>query len=165
MERKSNQFTYAAAQALAAAALVATIAFAPSPVIGAETSAAKATADKSSAAKTAARVDAVEARIKDMHAKLKITPAQEDQWAKVAQVMRDNEKTMEPLFKAREQNAKSRTAIDDLKSYGEITDAHADGIKKFTPIFATLYASMSDTQKKDADAMFRRGGHRKTKSA
>jgi periplasmic protein CpxP/Spy len=153
MEWNSYQFTYAAARAFAAAALVATIAFAPGPVIGATAIAAKASSE-----------DRVETRIKDMHAKLKITQAQEDQWAKVAQVMRDNEKTIEPLIKARAENAKTMTAVDDLKSYAEITDAHADGIKKFTPVFATLYASMSDAQKKEADVLFRRGGKMSKKS-
>jgi nitric oxide reductase large subunit len=99
-----------------------------------------------------------------MHGKLKITQAQEDQWAKVAQVMRDNEKTIEPLIKARVENAKTMTAVDDLKSYAEITDAHADGIKKFTPVFETLYASMSEAQKKEADVLFRRGGKMAKKS-
>ena len=142
MKRNSHQFTYAAVRAVTAAAIVATIAFASGPVI-----AAKASAE-----------DRVEARITNMHAKLKITQAQEVQWANVAQVMRDNEKAVEPLIKARKENAKTMTAVDDLKSYGEITDAHADGIKKFTPVFATLYDSMSDAQKKEADAMFRHGG-------
>ena len=142
MERNS-QFTFSGARALAAAALIATFAFASGPV------AAKATS-----------AERVEARIKDMHAKLKITAAQEEQWAKVAKVMRDNEKAMEPLINARIEKAKTKTltAIDDLKSYGEITDAHADAIKRFTPIFATLYAGMSDAQKKDSDTMFRRVG-------
>ena len=49
------------------------------------------------------------------------------------------------------------TAVDDLKSYGEIADAHANGIKKLTPVFADLYASMSDAQKKEADTLFRHG--------
>jgi translation initiation factor 2B subunit (eIF-2B alpha/beta/delta family) len=145
MERNSHQATFAAARAVAAAALIAIIAFASGPVI-----AAKAPAQN--------RVDRGEARITDMHAKLTITQAQEDQWAKVAQMMRDNEKAIEPLIKARAENAKTMTAVDDLKSYGEITDAHADGIKKFTPVFAALYDSMSDAQKKQADAMFRHGG-------
>jgi len=147
MKRNSHQFTYAAARAVTAAALVATIAFASGPVI-----AAKASAE-----------DRVEARITNMHAKLKITQAQEVQWANVAQVMRDNEKAVEPLIKARKENAKTMTAVDDLKSYGEITDAHADGIKKFTPVFATLYAGMSDNQKQAADALFRHGGKRSKK--
>ena len=147
MKRNSHQFTYAAARAVTAAALVATIAFASGPVI-----AAKASAQ-----------DRGEARITNMHAKLKITQAQEVQWANVAQVMRDNEKAVEPLIKARKENAKTMTAVDDLKSYGEITDAHADGIKKFTPVFATLYAGMSDNQKQEADALFRHGGKRSKK--
>ena len=58
-----------------------------------------------------------------MHVKLKITHAQEDQRAKVDRVMRDNEKTIEPFIKATAENAKTRTALDDLKSYGEITVA------------------------------------------
>ena len=150
MERNSPQFTFAAARALAAAALVATIAFAPGPVI-----AAKASSE-----------DRVEARIKDMHAKLKITKAQEDQWAKVARVMRDNAKTMDALTQARLEKAKTKTmtAIDDLKSYGEITGAHEDGIKKFIPVFTTLYGSMSDAQKKDADALFRNAGQKMSKA-
>jgi protein CpxP len=148
MERNGHRFTFAAARALIAAMLVAAIAFASGPAI-----AAKASSE-----------DRVEARIKDMHAKLKITAAQEDQWAKVAQVMRDNEKTIEPLIKARAANAKTMTAVDDLKSYGEITDVHADGIKKFTPVFATLYDSMSDAQKKTADGLFHHGGRRMSKS-
>ena len=52
MERNTHQFNYAAARAVAAAALVATIAFASGPVI-----AAKASAE-----------DRVEARIKDNRA-------------------------------------------------------------------------------------------------
>jgi protein CpxP len=148
MERNRHQFTHAAARAVAAAALFAMIAFAAGPVIAAKVSAE----------------DRVEARIKDMHARLKITAAQEDQWAKVIQVMRDNEKAIEPLIKARAENAKTMTAVDDLKSYGEITDAHADGVKKFTPVFATLYTGMSDAQKKEADTLFRHRGKMSQKS-
>lgn len=103
--------------------------------------------------------DRVEVRIKDMHEKLKITAAQEEQWAKVDQTMREDAKIMDELTQTRADHAKDMTAIDDLKSYGEITAAHADGIKKLTPVFAALYDTMSDVQKKDADALFRHGGH------
>ncbi|MGD0960740.1 MAG: Spy/CpxP family protein refolding chaperone [Methylomonas sp.] len=104
--------------------------------------------------------DRVEVRIKDMHDKLKITAAQAELWAKVEQTMRDDAKVMDALTQARAEHAKEMTAVDDLKSYGEITAAHADGIKKLTPVFAALYDSMSDAQKKDADALFRHGGHK-----
>jgi hypothetical protein len=67
---------------------------------------------------------------------------------------------MDALTQARVDHAKDLSAVDDLKSYGEITDAHANGIKKLTPVFADLYASMSDVQKKEADNLFRNGDHK-----
>ena len=107
-----------------------------------------------------AHQDRAEMRVKDLHGKLKITAAQEDQWAKVAQVMRDNAKAMDSLTQSRIDHAKDMTAVDDLKSYGEVADAHADGIKKLTSVFAPLYDSMSDAQKKEADTLFRHGDRR-----
>jgi hypothetical protein len=127
---------------LAAFAILATLAFVSGAAFG---------ADK------ALRVDRAELRIQDMHTKLKITAAQEEQWGKVAEVMRDNAKVMDTLTQARMERATAMTAVDDLNSYGEIAGAHADGIKKLTPVFADLYAGMSDPQKKEADTLFRHG--------
>jgi protein CpxP len=102
-----------------------------------------------------------EARIESMHAKLRITAAQEDQWKAVAQVMRDNQAAMEPLIMERKKNAANMTAVDDLKSYADITEAHLQGVRRFNPVFGTLYAGMSDPQKKEADGLFRRGPGKK----
>lgn len=103
--------------------------------------------------------DRTEAHIKKLHAELTITPAQEDLWKNVAQVMRDNEKTMDELHKLRAEKTTSMTAVDDIKSYAAIAEAHADGLKKFVSAFEALYASMSDEQKKNADKIFSpRGG-------
>ena len=107
----------------------------------------------------ASRVERAEDRIKDMHARLEITHAQEEQWAKVAEAMRDNAQEMDALKKAREEKG-AMNAVDDLKSFGEIASVHAEGIKKFTPIFEKLYDSMSDAQKTNADAIFRHGGRK-----
>jgi len=145
MKLSGNQFTYASARLIAAATLAVTMVLAPGVALA---------TDKN------AREDRVELRIKDMHAKLKITPAQEEQWGKVAQAMLDDAKTMDTLTQARIDHAKDMTAVDDLKSYGEITDAHAAGIKKLTPLFTDLYAGMSDAQKKEADTLFRHGEHK-----
>ena len=108
--------------------------------------------------------DRTELRINDLHTKLKITSTQEDQWSKVAQTMLQDAKTMDELTQTRVDHAKNMTAIDDLKSYGEIADAHANGIKKLIPVFNDLYASMTDEQKKVADTFFRDGGHKHKKS-
>jgi periplasmic protein CpxP/Spy len=101
----------------------------------------------------------VEARIKSLHDALHITAAQEPQWQAVADVMRDNAKTIGTLIQARAAKAKAMNAVEDLHSYEAIADAHAAGVKKLAAAFETLYASLSDAQKKDADAVFRRRPH------
>jgi len=100
--------------------------------------------------------DRVEARINGLHSKLKITAAQEDQWNKVAEVMRENAAAMEPLVKARQEKGNTLNAVEDLKSYARIADTHAAGLNKFIPVFEVLYTGMSDEQKKIADTLFAR---------
>jgi protein CpxP len=159
MKRIACQFTYPATLAVAAVVLVAFMVLAsPSPARAASPEAGLATAVNEPAS------DRVEARIKDLHTRLKITPAQEKLWNNVAQVMRDNAKTMEALIKARLEKAGTMTAVEDLKSYSEIAEAHADGLKKFIPAFEPLYAGMSDAQKKSADMLFRQHGRTKSKA-
>lgn len=109
------------------------------------------------------RADRVEARITMLHATLNITPAQEELWKNVTEVMRDNAQTMAALTKARADKATTMTAVDDLNSYAELADAHAAGLKKFVPAFEPLYASMSDAQKANANTIFR--GHGRSRTA
>ena len=142
MKLNGNKLTYTSLRFITAATLVSTLLFAPGIAFA---------TDKD------AHEDRTELRIKEMHAKLKITSAQKEQWAKVAQAMLDDAKTMDALTQIRVDHAKDMTAVDDLKSFGEIADAYANGIKKMIPVFADLYASMSDAQKKEADAFFRYG--------
>ena len=145
MKQILTQFLSSTARTVVAAvALLATLALA-SPV--------------PAATSAHSRPDQVEARITMLHAKLAITAAQEPAWQNLTQVMRDNEQTMEALTKARADKTKSMTAVDDLKSYAEITTAHAEGLKKFIPVFETLYGSMSDAQKAQADTLFRGPHH------
>jgi len=143
MKQNANCYTNVGLRLMTAAAFIISLGLAPGLVFA---------ADKHQEVR-------VEVRIKDMHDKLKITAAQEEQWAKVELAMREDASVMDALTQIRADHAKDMTAIDDLKSYGDITAAHADGIKKLTPLFAVLYDSMSDTQKKEADALFRHGEH------
>jgi protein CpxP len=159
MKRVTNQFIYYPVALAVAVALLAVIVLASaSPSRAASPEPTLATAG------TASKADRVEARIKELHTKLNITPAQEELWKNVTQVMRDNAKTMEALIKARSDKTTTMTAVDDLKSYREIAEAHADGLKKFIPVFEPLYASMSDAQKKNADTFFRHHGPTKAKA-
>jgi gas vesicle protein len=97
----------------------------------------------------------VETRIKELHRRLHITDAQKPQWDALTQVMRDNAQKMADIEKERAADASSMTAVDVVKSYSEVIDAHEDGMKKFIPAFEDLYNSMSDSQKKIADSLFR----------
>jgi hypothetical protein len=142
--------------ALAAATLLGTAALAGSGY--AQTVTPVAAAD---AAKTA-KLDHIEKRISSLHGKLHITAAQETQWATVAQAMRDNAESMDALIKDRSANAEAMTAIDSLRSYQKLAEAHEDGLKKFIPAFQSLYDKMSKDQQKTADAAFRsHGSHEK----
>lgn len=109
------------------------------------------------AASDEAHENRAELRIREMHTRLNIAPAQEAQWTVVATIMRDNAVTMDKLTQSRVDHADDASAVEDLKSYGEISDAHADGIRKLTPAFAALYGAMSDAQKQQADRLFREG--------
>jgi len=158
MKRITRQFTYPTALVVAAVLLAFMVFASPSPSIAASPETGKTAVSKAS------KVDRTEARIKELHAKLKITPEQEELWNNVAQAMRDDAKTMEVLIKARSEKAGTMTAVDDLKSYCEIAEAHVDYLKKFIPIFEPLYAGMSDAQKKNADILFHPQGHPKAKA-
>jgi len=101
----------------------------------------------------------VDARITELRSQLHITAAQEPQFTALAAVMRSNAQSMEALLDQRAK-ATDTSAVASLKSYERLTEAHAEALKKFVPAFETLYASLSDTQKKAADAMFRRFAER-----
>src|ERR1700738_151474 len=72
----------------------------------------------------------VEARIKELHKKLHITPAQETQWNSLAQVMRENARTMQDLERKRAEDVKTISAVDVVKSYADVIEAHEAGMKK-----------------------------------
>jgi periplasmic protein CpxP/Spy len=159
MKRMACKFTYPTTLAVAVAVLLAFIVLASaSPSLAASPEPGMATSGKAS------KTDRVEVRIKELYTKLKITPAQEGLWDNVTKAMRDDAKTMEALIKERSEKATAMNAVDDLKSYSGISEAHARGLKTFISVFEPLYASMSDAQKKDADTLFRHQGRGKAKA-
>ena len=70
--------------------------------------------------------------------------------------MRINATNMDTLIATnRTTPPQNMTAVDDLKTYQKIAQAHVDGLKNLIASFETLYAAMPDTQKKIADDVFR----------
>ena len=142
---------------LLASAFIAAGAYAQSP-----TSAARATDSPTGATRPDAGHNRdVQQRIADLHAKLAITLSEESLWSAVAQTMRDNAGQLDAAIDKRE-NADT-TAVEDLNAYGNVVQAHADGIKKLSAVFSPLYTSMTDQQKKVADEVFAQAGHHQGK--
>jgi len=150
--------TTTAAATLLGAIVFATPLFAASSDSTATTRTSSASSRNEMASATAPESPAnetVETHIKELHKKLRITDAQKSQWDSLAQVMRDNAQKMKDLEKQRAADAKSMTAVDVVKSYADVIEAHEEGVKKFIPAFEDLYNSLSDSQKKIADSLFR----------
>ncbi|HVE07068.1 MAG TPA: Spy/CpxP family protein refolding chaperone, partial [Paraburkholderia sp.] len=112
---------------LLASAISISSAFAQTPASAPAPAMAMAAA--SSPAGKARHEERVEERISYLHTQLKITPQQETQWNAFADVMRNNGETMGKLFEERRAN-KNISALDDMKQYADIAQAHADGTKK-----------------------------------
>lgn len=125
------------------------------PTAGASKATAKtATSDKP---------ETVEQRINSLHASLKITPAEESKWTEVAQAMRENASQIEKLVADKHlQAGQKMTAVDDLMTYQEFAQAHVDGLKNLTVAFKSLYDTMSDSEKKNADSVFQSFGSSNT---
>ena len=101
------------------------------------------------------RADAVERRIADLHTQLKITDQQAKPWDAFAQTMRDNAQKADQAFRDRSQKIATMSAVDAMKSYADITQMHADNMKKLSVAFSDLYAVLSPEQKQIADTMYR----------
>jgi protein CpxP len=97
----------------------------------------------------------VDRRITELHSRMKITAEQKPQWDQFTQVMRDNAKEMDEAYQQRAQKMGTMSAVDNMQSFAQIEQQRAQEMEKLVPAFQTLYASLSDQQKKTADQMFR----------
>lgn len=114
------------------------------------------------AAATSNKSETVEERISTLKAALKITPDQETKWGAVADTMRQNAGMMDKLISEKRAKMSKMSAVDDLKVYQELAEAHLDGLKRMTSAFKSLYDSMPAEQKANADTVFENFGPAKT---
>lgn len=119
-------------------------------------------ADSASPRRTA---DRDEWHIKELHDRLKITTAQEPLWEAVASMMRSNDEKIDALSEERHDRAGTMTAVEDLRSFATIAEAHAAGTRSFIPAFEALYQAMPAEQQVHADRVFRAVGSRSTEKA
>jgi protein CpxP len=141
-----------AVPALLTLALLATSAWAQTPAATSPEPSSNPQAATSHAQK---REDFINKRINVLHAQLKITDQQSQQWDAFAQTMRDNAQKMDQVFRDRAHKFSSLNANDTMKSYAAIAQLHADNMQKLAAAFSDLYGTLSDDQKKIADSVYR----------
>jgi hypothetical protein len=96
----------------------------------------------------------VEANISSLHQRLQITPAQEAQFDALANVMRQNARAEQSAPQAPPPTA---SAVDYLRAEIQYDEIELAGLKRFLPTLEGLYATLSPTQRRTADAIFRAG--------
>ena len=102
----------------------------------------------------------VEQRIKELHAQLRITAAERPQWDQFVQVMRENARDMDQAWLQRVDQFQSMNALQNMQSYEQIAEQHAQHLQKLVPAFQSLYNAMPDQQKQLADQVFRANAER-----
>lgn len=102
----------------------------------------------------------VDQRITALHTKLQIAPAQQPQWDQFTQVMRVNAQAMDDRFQRRVQVMPTMSAAENMQSYAHLVVEHGEDVQRLTAAFDTLYAGLSDQQKRIADQSFRDGAQR-----
>ena len=103
----------------------------------------------------------VERYIKELHARLQITPAEEPQWNQFAEVMRGNARDMDQALMQRAEQFSSMNAVQNMQSYEQLAEAHAQRVQKLIPAFENLYNAMPEQQKQLADQVFRANAERR----
>ena len=93
----------------------------------------------------------IEASIAQLHQRLQITPVQEPRFAALVNVMRENAR-MTPSAPSANSNA-----VDDLRLAIRVSEQEVSGLKRLLPPLEALYASLSPTQQRIADQVFRQG--------
>jgi len=142
----------------AAAMLVPAAAFAQST--SATTSPTTATSATTSASSTnnstaSQTPEAVTQRIQQLHQQLEITPAQQSQWSQFTQVMRQNAQDMRNAIDQRGAAMNTMSAVQNMQSYTQLAETHAQDMQRLSTAFDTLYKSMSPKQQQNADQVFR----------
>lgn len=140
-------FIIRAGRAIAMAVIISTA------LIGLSVSDARADSTAKAMSSGKANPADAERKIKEIHDKLRITPAQEELWGNVAQTMRDNAKTFQAGRTDMMARGKTMTVVENLKFMQGMVDQHSSGLKQLIPQVEALYAVLAPEQKLQADQL------------
>jgi protein CpxP len=100
----------------------------------------------------------VQQQLHDLYTRLRITPAEEPQWDGFAHTLESNAQHMRELWASRP--AGTLSALDDMRNYAQMAQAHATDMQRLVAAFAPLYTSLSPEQKAAADQAFQQAATR-----
>ena len=95
-----------------------------------------------------------------LRSQLQITPAETASWDAFAAVMRQNASEISAKLAQRTAGFEKMSAVDDLKSYADVTALHAQESQRLIAPFEVLYGALSPEQKQRADQLFHQSGPR-----
>jgi hypothetical protein len=101
--------------------------------------------------------DTTEARIRFLHDRLRITGEQDEPFGVLAHAMRDNARRLVPFLKRRLTAMTAGSGPDVLHAYQAFGDSQAEDLRRIAGAFDALYADLSESQKRIADAVLREG--------
>ena len=96
----------------------------------------------------------MDARLTKIHRKLRITSEQEGAWNDYAKGMRETAESMQPLYAKYYKEQHTMNAVENMRLFMEMSEAHAKVQKVLIPLFEKLYNMFSDKQKAIADEFF-----------
>lgn len=97
----------------------------------------------------------VERRITDLREHLKITAAEQPAFNAFANVMRTNAKRMDDMLHTRRTDLANASAVEQMRSYQALAEAHVEDMQRLVPAFERLYEALTPAQKRQADQSFR----------
>jgi hypothetical protein len=97
----------------------------------------------------------VDERIGELDAKLGISATQRPLWNRFTQAMRDNARRMDDRFHRRADTVQTMSAAENMQSYAQLVQAHGQDVQGLATAFDTLYAGLSEPQRRIADQSFR----------
>jgi hypothetical protein len=92
-------------------------------------------------------------RIAFLKAELGITDAQKSAWDTYAEALKKNLQSMQGMHKAMTAAWQAKSPVERLDAHISAMESRLAALKDVKPALATLYAALSDEQKKKADAL------------
>lgn len=92
--------------------------------------------------------------LRQLHAELHVTSAQQQQWDNFAHTVWRNVHNMHDALSERQAALHTMNAAQNMDSYARLAEVHAHDMRRASAAFDQLYAAMSPQQQQEANQLF-----------